>query len=210
MAFLIPSIQFFFGLPRALFCFGIHCNAVLGNLPSAIIWTWPYHVSWFCSISFLIVSSSPVCCLIVTLLEENPVPCHFLHHQSPRGLASDRNKSSVVGSQLVTRLSTAIQIICTRGVRRYTWWVQLPLHHVAGFASPVAYCGCGLAVPAACPRPMSSSSKLSRLSSDVPRSVTVAVQHQVSLHTGVTRLYRAEYWWVQSELKTILKHKDIT
>ena len=24
MAFLIPSIQFFFGLPRALFCFGIH------------------------------------------------------------------------------------------------------------------------------------------------------------------------------------------
>jgi len=36
MAFLIPSIQFFFGLPRALFCFGIHCNAILGNLPSAM------------------------------------------------------------------------------------------------------------------------------------------------------------------------------
>jgi len=49
MAFLIPSIQFLFGLPRALFCFGIHFNAVLGNLPSAIHWTWPYHVSWFCS-----------------------------------------------------------------------------------------------------------------------------------------------------------------
>jgi len=28
MAFLIPSIQFFFGLPRALFCFGIHFNAI--------------------------------------------------------------------------------------------------------------------------------------------------------------------------------------
>jgi hypothetical protein len=37
MAFLIPSIQFFFGLPRALFCFGIHLNAILGNLPSAIL-----------------------------------------------------------------------------------------------------------------------------------------------------------------------------
>ena len=47
MAFLIPSIQFFFGLPRALFCFGIHFNAILGNRPSAILWTWSYHVSWF-------------------------------------------------------------------------------------------------------------------------------------------------------------------
>ena len=37
MAFLIPSIQFLFGLPRALFCFGIHFNAILGNLPSAIL-----------------------------------------------------------------------------------------------------------------------------------------------------------------------------
>jgi hypothetical protein len=40
----------------------------LGNLPSAILWTWPYHVCWFCSISFIIVSSSPFCCLIVTFL----------------------------------------------------------------------------------------------------------------------------------------------
>ena len=68
MAFLIPSIQFFFGLPHALFCFGIHFSAILGNLPSAILWTWPYHVSWFCSVSFIIVSSSPICCLIVTFL----------------------------------------------------------------------------------------------------------------------------------------------
>ena len=68
MAFLIPSIQFFFGLPRALFCFGIRFNAILGNLPSAILWTWPYHVSWFCSISFIIASSNPLCCLIVTFL----------------------------------------------------------------------------------------------------------------------------------------------
>ena len=30
MAFLIPSNQFFFGLPRALFCFGIHFNAIFG------------------------------------------------------------------------------------------------------------------------------------------------------------------------------------
>ena len=54
IAFLIPSIQFFFFLLRALFCFGIHINAILGNLPSAILWTWPYHVSSFCSICFII------------------------------------------------------------------------------------------------------------------------------------------------------------
>jgi len=68
MAFLIPFIQFFFGLPRALFCFGIHFKSILGKLPSTILWTWPYHVSRFCSISFTIVSSSPICCLIVTFL----------------------------------------------------------------------------------------------------------------------------------------------
>jgi len=56
MAFLTPSIQSFFGLPRALFCFGIHFNAILGNLPSAILWTWSYHVSWFCSISLSIIN----------------------------------------------------------------------------------------------------------------------------------------------------------
>ena len=64
----MPSIQFFFGLPRALFCFGIHFNVILGIFSSAILWTWPYHVSWFCSIYFIIVSSSPICCLIVTFL----------------------------------------------------------------------------------------------------------------------------------------------
>jgi hypothetical protein len=32
-----PSIQFFFGLPRALFCFAIHFNAIFGHLPSAIL-----------------------------------------------------------------------------------------------------------------------------------------------------------------------------
>ena len=68
MAFFIPSIQFFFGLPRALFCFGIHFIAILGSLSSAILWTWPYHESWFFSISFIILSSSPICCLIVTFL----------------------------------------------------------------------------------------------------------------------------------------------
>ena len=36
MAFFIPSIQLFFGLPRALFCFGIHFNAILGSLSSAM------------------------------------------------------------------------------------------------------------------------------------------------------------------------------
>jgi hypothetical protein len=40
----------------------------LGNLPSAILWTCPYHVSWFYSISFTIVFSSPNYCLIVTFL----------------------------------------------------------------------------------------------------------------------------------------------
>ena len=68
MAFLIHSILFFFALPRALFCFGIHFNVILGNLPSAILWTWPYHISWFCSISFIIGSSNPICCLMVTFL----------------------------------------------------------------------------------------------------------------------------------------------
>jgi len=68
MAFLIPSTQLFFGLPRALFCFVIHFNVILGNLPSAILWTWPYDVSWFCSIHFTIGSSNPFCCLIITFL----------------------------------------------------------------------------------------------------------------------------------------------
>jgi hypothetical protein len=40
----------------------------LVNLPSVILWTWPYHVSFFCSVSFIIVSSNPICCLIVTFL----------------------------------------------------------------------------------------------------------------------------------------------
>ena len=31
MAFFIPSIQFFFCLPRVLFCFGIHFNAIWGR-----------------------------------------------------------------------------------------------------------------------------------------------------------------------------------
>ena len=43
MAFFIPSIQFFFGLPRAPFCFGIHFNAILGSLSSAILWTCVNH-----------------------------------------------------------------------------------------------------------------------------------------------------------------------
>ena len=61
-------MTFFFSHPHALFCFGIHFNAILGNLPCAILWTWPYHVSWFCSVSFVIVSTNPICCLIVTFL----------------------------------------------------------------------------------------------------------------------------------------------
>jgi hypothetical protein len=38
----------------------------LDNLASTILLTWPYHVSWFFPLSFIIVSSSPICCLIVT------------------------------------------------------------------------------------------------------------------------------------------------
>jgi len=68
MALIIPSIQFFFGLPCAVFYFGIHFNAILGNLPFAILWTWLHLVSWFWSISFIIVYSSPINCLIVTFL----------------------------------------------------------------------------------------------------------------------------------------------
>src|SRR5215475_10718061 len=43
MAFLIPSIQFFFGLPRALFCFGIHFNA-RNNVTVYPISLWNPHV----------------------------------------------------------------------------------------------------------------------------------------------------------------------
>ena len=52
MAFFIPSIQFFFGLPRVLFCFGIHFNAILasiyiyiyvwGNSPNKILCNYTY------------------------------------------------------------------------------------------------------------------------------------------------------------------------
>ena len=48
MAFLVLSIQFFFGLPRAVFCFGIHFNAILGNLPSAILWTSSFLLLYSC------------------------------------------------------------------------------------------------------------------------------------------------------------------
>jgi hypothetical protein len=37
MAFFIPSFQFFFGFPRAFFCFGINFSAVSGNLPATIL-----------------------------------------------------------------------------------------------------------------------------------------------------------------------------
>ena len=40
-------------LPSSFSCFGIHFNSIMGNLPSAIPWTWPYHVRWFSSISHL-------------------------------------------------------------------------------------------------------------------------------------------------------------
>jgi hypothetical protein len=51
----------------------------LGNLPSAILWTQPYHVSWFCSLSFIIVSSSPICCLIVTFLILSSLCIHLCY-----------------------------------------------------------------------------------------------------------------------------------
>jgi hypothetical protein len=41
---------------------------ILGNLSSAIVWIWPYHVSWFFSVFFVTVSSTPICRLIVTFL----------------------------------------------------------------------------------------------------------------------------------------------
>ena len=75
MTFLIPSIQFFFGLPRALFCFGIHFSAILGNLPDSrsrcqwymaskqdrhpyAVLQW-YDFSSFCSVSIFSCSSLP-------------------------------------------------------------------------------------------------------------------------------------------------------
>jgi hypothetical protein len=45
MAFLIPSIQFFFGLPRVPFCFSIHFNSILGNL--FYIYTYTY-IALYC------------------------------------------------------------------------------------------------------------------------------------------------------------------
>ena len=83
MAFLIPSIQFFFGLSRALlFCFGIHFNTILGNLHSAILQTWPYHVSWFCSFSLIIGSSNPICRCLTTYLFQFQGSSSILSHPS--------------------------------------------------------------------------------------------------------------------------------
>ena len=46
MAFLIPSIQFFFGLPRALFCFGIHFNAILGKNEMKLFKNHKHLINW--------------------------------------------------------------------------------------------------------------------------------------------------------------------
>ena len=100
MAFVIPSIQFFFGLPRAVFCVGIHFSALLGSLPSAILWTWPYHVSWFCSVSFIIGSSNPICCLIVTFISLS-----FLH------ILEDLLRASIsVASTLLLLFSVSLHV----------------------------------------------------------------------------------------------------
>jgi len=76
MAFFIPSTQFFFGLPRALFCFGIHFNAILGNLPSAIICSKNKHSLHSC------VSMKTVIGRLTTLLcqYENS---HWVSHNTP-------------------------------------------------------------------------------------------------------------------------------
>ena len=42
MAFFIPSIQFFFDLPRALVCFGVHFNDILGSLMYELKKMWSY------------------------------------------------------------------------------------------------------------------------------------------------------------------------
>ena len=52
--------------------------------------TWPYHVSWFCSISFIIVSSSPICCLIVTFLILSFLDILQDHLSSSISVASNR------------------------------------------------------------------------------------------------------------------------
>jgi len=51
LSFVLASTSSYFG--QSFFCHSL--NMV-------------YHVSWFCSISFIIVSSSPICCLVVIFL----------------------------------------------------------------------------------------------------------------------------------------------
>jgi len=54
MAFFIPSIQFFFGLPRAHFYFGIHFNAILGSLSCSILYKIKYYIIsvYFSSVNY--------------------------------------------------------------------------------------------------------------------------------------------------------------
>ena len=89
---------------------------------------WPHHVNWFYSIFFIIVSSSPICCLIVTFLilaflvilqdllraSISVASTRFLllsvslHVSEPQGVCDfDRASSLICGNKMPTR--------CNRG-----------------------------------------------------------------------------------------------
>ena len=73
---LIPSVQLSLGLPRFLLPGGRHFIISFGNLPSSILWTYPYH--WSC---FVLISSKRPCCT------------HFLFNNSIANLVLPGNSS---------------------------------------------------------------------------------------------------------------------
>ena len=121
MAFLIPSIQFFFSSVFLMLSFVSTSTSmllwVIFLLP--FFWTWPYHVSWFCSISFITVSSNPICCLIVTLRIKKKLRILLLYviiHWRERRLISKLYMEQKVKVRLDRGETRSVQI--RRGVRQ--------------------------------------------------------------------------------------------
>ena len=97
-------------------------------------------MSWFCSIYFIIVSSSPVCCLIVTFLILS-----FLD------ILEDLLRASISVASTRLLLFSVIKFQCrsqwSRGVRRWSaaacllrLWVQIPSGY--GCLSVLCVCVC--------------------------------------------------------------------
>ena len=65
---LIPSAQVSLGLPRFLLPGGLHFKTSFGNLPSSILWTYPYHWSCLVLISSKTDLATIILCLIIVFL----------------------------------------------------------------------------------------------------------------------------------------------